>query len=205
MARQRTCTRSPLEEASRAFMAPLSHLMHPRSAALGTHLGARPLHRSVPYPRSNHCDNNRFVPLRTPAQSGCTHRINVDDLTRQEEEYFADLITPLDLRSRVYPHGTSWTALPDGYPLVPNFNRSIRIFSLVLEDTTSRAAPFPHPLPVGAHPLLAGLPAVGPPYPLPYVVPIAAAPATYVPAQWPPYQQTPWAPIAILSLPATWE
>src|SRR5882672_3893946 len=92
---------------------------------------------------------------------------------------------------------TIWTSTAtNDIPWVPNSNRSIRSFSIVLKDTTSRTAPFSVP-PASWGPTLcwAGLPASwATPIPILYTVPIAARPATYAPAQWPSYPQAPWAP-----------
>src|SRR5882672_7937443 len=82
----------PPEEASRAFMAPLSRLMHPRSATLHTTSRSEaPVSFSAPYPTIQpavttpafvHSPNPRLIVGVHPIAS------TVDDLSRCEEEYF---------------------------------------------------------------------------------------------------------------------
>ena len=82
----------PLEEASHAFMAPLSRLMHPRSAALRTpSRSGAPASFSAPYPTIQPTmTTTPFVHSPNPRPIAGVHPIasTVDDLTRREEEYF---------------------------------------------------------------------------------------------------------------------
>ena len=104
---------------------------------------------------------------------------------------------------------TIWTGTAAiGTPWVPNFNRSIRIFSLVLEDTTSRAAPLSaSPASWGPTLCWAGLPASRATLiPLPYVVPIAARPCNLRTSSVAIIPTDSLGTLsAVLSLPATWE
>src|SRR5882672_4762610 len=82
----------PPEEASHAFMAPLSRLMHPRSAALRTPSQSEaPVSFSAPYPTIQPTVTMpTFVHSPNPHPIAGVHPIasTVDDLTRREEEYF---------------------------------------------------------------------------------------------------------------------
>src|SRR5467141_844182 len=82
----------PPEEASRAFMAPLSHLMHPRSAVLCTPPRSEaPVSFSAPYPTIQPAVTiHPFVHSPHPHPIAGVHPIalTVDDLSRREEEYF---------------------------------------------------------------------------------------------------------------------
>src|SRR5882672_3794463 len=193
----------PLEEASRAFMAPLSHLMHPRSAALHTPSRSEaPVSFSAPYPMFQPAVTTpAFVHSPNPHPIAGVHPIasTMDDLTRCEEEYFRRFShTPRPVQPPfIPPWPPAGPALPQSVP--PGFPTS----TVLSESSVSSSRtppigplPFPHPPPVGAPPSVGqAYPPVGPPlshYPTSY--PLQPAPATYIPAQWPSYQQTPWAP-----------
>src|SRR5882672_6906095 len=82
----------PPEEASHVFMAPLSRLMHPRSAALRTlSRSEAPVSFSAPYPTIQLAITTpAFVHSLNPRPIAGVHPITLtmDDLTQHEEEYF---------------------------------------------------------------------------------------------------------------------
>src|SRR5467141_3437220 len=193
----------PLEEASRAFMAPLSRLMHPISAALRTPSWSEaPVSFSASYPIIQPAVTTpAFVHSPNPRPITGVHpnTSTVDDLTRREEEYFH--------RFSHTPRPTQPPFIPPWPPSGPAPPRSIspRFPTPTVPSESSVSSsrtppvglpPFPHPMPVGAPPSVGqAYPPVRPPlsqYPMSY--PLQPTPATYVPAQWPSYQQAPWAP-----------
>src|SRR5882672_7211936 len=92
------------------FLAPLSHLMHPRSAALHSpSMGEAPALFSAPYPMVQppatmaaivHSPNPRPIAGVHPTTS------TVDDITRREAEYIHMFhLTPQPAQTLFIPHG----------------------------------------------------------------------------------------------------
>src|SRR5882672_6768185 len=149
----------PLEEASCAFMAPLSRLMHPRLAALHTlSRSEAPASFSAPYPTIQPTVTTpAFVHSLNPCPIVGVHPIasTVDDLTRREEEYFHQFShTPQPAQLPfIPPWPPSGPAPPQSVP--PGFPTStVPSESSVSSSRTPPVGrpPFPHPLPVGAPP-----------------------------------------------------
>src|SRR5882672_12963608 len=147
----------PPEEASHTFMAPLSRLMHPRSAALHTpSRDQAPMSFSAPYPPVQpSVTMAAFVHSPNPHPITGVHPITstVDDLTRHEEEYFHTFgHTP---RPAQLPFIPPWPptgpALPRSVPpMYPT--PTVPSESSVTSSRTPpiRLPPFPYPMPFGA-------------------------------------------------------
>src|SRR5882672_2556834 len=182
----------PPEEASRTFMAPLSRLMHPRSAALHTpSRDQAPTLFSAPYPMIQpSATMAAFVHSLNPRPIAGVHPIasTVDDLTRCEEEYFCMFShTPSPAQPPFIP---PWTPTEPAPPraVSPTYQTpTVLSESSVSSSRTPPVGPppFTYSAPFGAPPSVGqAYPLVGPPpFHYPMLYPLQPAPATYTLAQ----------------------